>query len=293
MTSTSLPSAGESDERPRVAESAGDPRSRRSAPIGVFDSGLGGLTVVRALRTLLPNESLIYVGDTARVPYGPKSPETVRRFARQIADWLVAQDVKAIVIACNTATAHALDDLRAHLDLPVIGVIEPGARAAIAPSTAGSIGVIGTSGTVASGAYERAIHALAPSRVVHVHACPLFVPLVEEGWVDHPATRLIVREYLAPLRAAGVDTLVLGCTHYPLLTGAIASEMGPDVRLIDSAEETARETRRLLEGIDLLADPGGPSTLRVVASDAPERFLALGRRFLDESMSHVEHVPFA
>lgn len=293
MTSAPLPSTGPADDGPVTDAGTEDTRSRGRAPIGVFDSGLGGLTVVRALRTLLPDESLIYVGDTARVPYGPKSPETVRRFARQIADWLVSQQVKAIVIACNTATAHALDDLRAHLELPVIGVIEPGARAAVAASTAGSIGIIGTSGTVASGAYERAIHAVAPSRVVHVQACPLFVPLVEEGWVDHPATRLIVREYLAPLRAAGVETLVLGCTHYPLLTGAIASEMGSDVRLIDSAEETARETRRLLQAADLLADPGVRSTLRVVASDAPERFLALGRRFLDESMSHVEHVPFA
>lgn len=293
MTSAPLRSTGPSHEHPEVAASPDDARSRRRAPIGVFDSGLGGLTVVRALRTLLPDESLIYVGDTARVPYGPKSPETVRRFAQQIADWLVLQQVKAIVIACNTATAHALDDLRAHLDVPVIGVIEPGARAAVAPSTAGSIGVIGTSGTVASGAYERAIHAVAPSRVVHAHACPLFVPLVEEGWVDHPATRLIVREYLAPLRTAGVDTLVLGCTHYPLLAGAIASEMGPDVRLIDSAEETARETRALLQRMGLLADSDMPPTLRVIASDAPERFLALGRRFLDESMANVEHVPFA
>lgn len=269
------------------------PSGPHRAPIGVFDSGLGGLTVVRALRTLLPDESLIYVGDTARVPYGPKSPETVRRFSRQIADWLVAQHVKAIVIACNTATAHALDDLRTHVDVPVIGVIEPGARAAVASPTSGAIGVIGTAGTVASGAYERAIHAVVPARVVHMQACPLFVPLVEEGWVDHPATRLIVREYLAPLREAGVDTLVLGCTHYPLLSGAIAAEMGPAVRLIDSAEETAHETRRLLQHLHLLADPGARATLRVVASDAPERFLALGRRFLDESMAHVEHVPFA
>jgi glutamate racemase len=293
VTSAPLPANSRVDEGLVVAGSADDARSRRCAPIGVFDSGLGGLTVVRALRAMLPDESLIYVGDTARVPYGPKSPETVRRFARQIADWLVAQQVKAIVIACNTATAHALDDLRAHLNIPIIGVIEPGARAAVAPSSTGRIGVIGTAGTIASGAYERAIHAMAPSREVQVQACPLFVPLVEEGWVDHPATRLIVREYLAPLQAASVETLVLGCTHYPLLAGAIASEMGPNVRLIDSAEETARETQRLLQTEGLLADRGGGPTLRVCASDAPERFLALGRRFLDETMSHVEHVPFA
>ncbi len=264
-----------------------------NGPIGVFDSGIGGLTVVRALRSILPDESLIYVGDTARVPYGPKSPDTVRRYALQIADWLASQRVKAIVVACNTATAHALADLRAHLALPVIGVIDPGARAAVQATVGGPVGVIGTSGTIASGAYERAIHALAPPLVVQAQACPLFVSLVEEGWIDHPATRLIVREYLAPMSRAQVDTLVLGCTHYPLLADVIAQEMGPTVRLIDSAEETAIETRRMLTDLGLLSERGATPVVRFVASDAPDRFLALGRRFLGDAMADVEHVTFA
>ncbi len=273
---------------------AGDPLDhRRDAPIGVFDSGLGGLTVVRALRAMLPRESLVYVGDTARVPYGPKSPETVRRFALQIAEWLVAEGVKAIVVACNTATAHALADLQAVLTVPVIGVIEPGARAAVAATRTQRIGVIGTSGTIASGAYERAIHLQSPIATVHSRACALLVPCVEEGWISHPATRLIVHEYLAPFADAGIDTLVLGCTHYPLLDAVIADEVGPTVRLIDSAEETARETHHVLASRALLSAREAAPTLRVVASDAPDRFLALGRRFLGEAMADVEHVAFA
>jgi glutamate racemase len=263
-----------------------------AAPIGVFDSGLGGLTVARALLSRLPHESLLYVGDTARVPYGPKSPETVQRYAVQIADWLVGEGVKAIVIACNTATAHALEHLRATSPVPVIGVVEPGARAAVEIVPHGRIGVIGTAGTIASGAYERAIHALAPGADVIARACPLLVPLVEEGWLDHDATRLIVHEYLAPLRDASVETLVLGCTHYPLLTGVIAEEMGPGVRLIDSAAETAAETARALAANGLLAGPGYAPLHRFVASDAPERFLALGRRFLGGTVTDVEHVLF-
>ena len=263
------------------------------APIGVFDSGLGGLTVVRALRARMPDESLLYVGDTARVPYGPKSPETVRRYSTQIAGWLVDQGVKVIVVACNTATAHALSALQESMPVPVIGVVEPGARAAVATTRGGAIGVIGTLGTIASGAYERAIHALAPSVDVRVQACPLFVPLVEEGWIDHPATKLIAHEYLAPLRQTPIDTLVLGCTHYPLLAPLIASEMGPDVMLIDSADETAAETQRLLRAAGALAAAGATATHRFVASDAPDRFLALGRRFLDDAMTSVELVAFA
>ena len=264
-----------------------------SAPIGVFDSGLGGLTVVRALMARLPHESLVYVGDTARVPYGPKSPETVQRYAVQIADWLVGEGVKAIVIACNTATAHALEHLQATSPVPVIGVVEPGARAAVATVPHGRIGVIGTAGTIASGAYERAIHALSPDAEVLAQACPLLVPLVEEGWLDHEATRLVLHTYLAPLREASVETLVLGCTHYPLLSGAIADEMGPGVRLIDSAAETAAETARVLAAHGLLAGAGHTPTHRFVASDAPERFLALARRFLEGTVADVEHVLFA
>ena len=265
----------------------------RDAPIGVFDSGLGGLTVVHALLERLPAESLVYVGDTARIPYGPKSPDTVRRYAKQIAEFLVEQGVKAIVVACNTATAHALDVLRETVSVPVIGVIAPGARAAARSSRGGPVGVIGTAGTIASGAYERAIHAENSSIEVHAVACPLFVPLVEEGWVDHPATRLIAHEYLAPLRLAHVDTLVLGCTHYPLLAPTLQAEMGPDVRLIDSAAETAAATLQLLSERELLCALMHLPAHRFIASDAPERFLTLGRRFLGSTITNVEHIAFA
>lgn len=260
-------------------------------PIGVFDSGLGGLTVARALIDRLPGESLLYVGDTARVPYGPKSPETVRRYAEQIASWLVSEGVKAIVVACNTATAHALGYLQQSLTVPVIGVVDPGARAAVQATPRGSIGVIGTAGTIASGAYDRAIHALAPDVEVFGHACPLFVPLVEEGWVDHDVTRIVANEYLQPLRARAVSTVVLGCTHYPLLAPVIAATLGDDVRLIDSAEETAAETARTLSSAGLLTTLSIPRH-RWVASDAPERFHAMGRRFLHDTIDAVEHVPF-
>jgi glutamate racemase len=259
----------------------------RSAPIGVFDSGLGGLTVAHAIMRALPNESLVYFGDTARVPYGPKSPETVRRYSREIASYLLEQGVKAIVVACNTATAHALPALREELDVPVIGVVEPGARAAVAASRSGRIGVIATAGTIKSGAYVRAIHAESPGAVVTDLACPLFVPLVEEGWTNHDATRAIAEEYLAPFTHREVDTLVLGCTHYPLLKPLIGEIVGRSVRLIDSAEETAADTRRMLADQDIAA-ADGQGTYRFVASDDPQQFLTLGKRFFGDAIEHVE-----
>src|SRR4051812_38694958 len=202
----------------------------------------------------LPGESLVYFGDTARVPYGPKSPETVRRYSREIAEFLRDEGVKSIVIACNTATAHALSALRDEMDMPVIGVVEPGARAAVAATRGGHVGVIGTAGTIKSGAYERAIRALDPDITITVRACPLFVPLVEEGWTNHEATRLIAREYLEPMIAAKIDTLVLGCPHSPLIKPLLCDVLGPEVRLIDSAEETAAETARTLADAALTAD---------------------------------------
>lgn len=261
-----------------------------SAPIGIFDSGLGGLTVARAIFERLPHESTVYFGDTARVPYGPKSPETVQRYSLEILHWLLAQGVKAVVIACNTSTAHALAALREASPVPVVGVIEPGARAAIAGSR-GKVGVIGTAGTIASGAYRRAIEARAPSLEVIQQACPLFVPLVEEGWFDHPAARLIAAEYLRPLRDAGVDALVLGCTHYPLLKPLLQAEMGPDVRLIDSGEETARALEEILARQSLSAMPGAGSTHRFVVSDDEARFRSVGQRFIGERLSGAEVVP--
>jgi len=224
------------------------------------------------------------------VPYGPKSPDTVRRYAREISAWLRGEGVKAIVVACNTATAHALPILQAESDVPVVGVIEPGARAAINAAHADGIGVIATAGTITSGAYTRAIHALAPNATVVPQACPLFVPLVEEGWVDRPATRLIAQEYLAPIIAAGVRAVVLGCTHYPLLRPVLAEILGRDVTLIDSAEATAEETARVLEQGGLIATRTASPTHRFVASDAPAQFLRIGQRFLGSAIERVETV---
>jgi len=263
------------------------------APIGIFDSGIGGLTVARAIYERLPREDTIYFGDTARVPYGPKSPETVRRYSLEILNWLVGQGVKAVVIACNTSTAHALDTLRAASPVPVVGVIEPGARAAVKASRGGPIGVIGTVGTIASDAYKRAIHALAPTAQVEQHACPLFVPLVEEGWFDHTATELIAAEYLAPLKQAGVDTLVLGCTHYPLLKPLLQRTMGAKVTLIDSAQETAAELARVLAVKGIGAADGKPSVHRFVVSDDESRFRQVGARFIGERLGRAEVVPMA
>jgi glutamate racemase len=259
-----------------------------AAPIGIFDSGIGGLTVAHAVIHQLPHESVTYFGDTARVPYGPKSPETVRRYSHEISSYLVDQGVKTMVVACNTATAHALPSLRDSLTLPVIGVIEPGARAAVRATRNGHVGIIGTVGTVKSGAYERALRALEPALRITARACPLFVPLVEEGWLDHEATRLVAEEYLAPLLSEHVDTLVLGCTHYPLLKQVIADALGDDVRLIDSAEETARETARVLEEQRLTANAAAEPTHRFIASDDPLMFLQLGQRFLGDAIESVE-----
>jgi len=256
-------------------------------PVGVFDSGIGGLTVAHEIMRQLPNESIVYFGDTARVPYGPKSPDTVCRYSREIGAFLRDQDVKAIVIACNTATAHALPILRDELPIPVIGVVEPGARAAVRASGGGHIGVIGTTGTVRSGAYERAIRALEPDAVITVRACPLFVPLVEEGWMDHPVTRQIAQEYLEPLVREKVTALVLGCTHYPLLKPLLCRILGPGVALIDSAAETAAEIGRVLREHNLQSQDSAPAH-RFVASDDPLQFLQLGQRFLGNAIEGVE-----
>lgn len=260
-----------------------------SAPLGVFDSGIGGLTVARALFERLPRESVIYFGDTARVPYGPKSPDTVRRYSSEILAFLLKRGVKAVVVACNTSTAHALSTLQQQSPVPVVGVIEPGARAAVAATRTGTIGVIGTAGTIASGAYERAIKALRPDARVHSRPCPLFVPLVEEGWFEHPAGELIAREYLEPLQRAKVDVLVLGCTHYPLLKSLLARVMGPEVKLVDSAEETATVVGRELERLSLLAN-GGSHDHRFVVSDDEAHFRKVGALFLGERLKQVEVV---
>ncbi len=261
------------------------------APLGVFDSGIGGLTVARALFEQLPHESVIYFGDTARVPYGPKSPDTVRRYAAEILAYLVARDVKALVVACNTISAHALDYLKARSPVPLVGVIEPGARAAVETTRSGKIGVIGTAGTIASGAYERAIKALRPDALICAQACPLFVPLVEEGWFDHPATELIARQYLEPLERAGVDVLVLGCTHYPLLKPLLARVLGPAVVLVDSAEQTAKAVAQEIAAHGLATSAERAPIHRFVVSDDEPHFRRVGARFLGEKLQIVEVAP--
>ena len=274
---------------PAAHAAAADPGAA-GAPIGVFDSGVGGLTVLRAIHAHLPGESTIYLGDTARVPYGPKSPETVRRYAREAADFLLGRGVKALVIACNTATAHAFDALSQGLEIPVIGVVEPGAREAAAASATGVIGVIGTRGTVASGSYERAILAARPAATVRSAACPLFVALAEEGWVSGDVPELTARRYLDPLLEAGIDTLVLGCTHYPLLRGLLAEVAGAGVRLVDSAEATARETARVLETRRLEASTGGSRAREYFVTDDTRLFGELARLFLGAPVTRVESV---
>lgn len=258
------------------------------APIGVFDSGMGGLTVVREMIRQLPHESIIYFGDTARVPYGPKSPDTVLRYSREITSYLKGEGVKALVVACNTATAHALPALRQEFNMPIVGVIEPGARAAVAATRTKRVGVIGTAGTIKSRAYEKEIRKLLPDAQVTAQACALFVPLVEEGWTDSEPTRAIARNYLAPLLSAEVDTLVLGCTHYPLMKTVIGNVVGREVRLIDSAYETARETAEILRDNGLENTATDEARYRFIASDAPDTFLGLAERFLGSPIDRVE-----
>ena len=245
---------------------------------------------MREMMRQLPNESIIYFGDTARVPYGPKSPDTVLRYSREITSYLMGQGVKALVVACNTATAHALPALREEFELPVVGVIEPGARAVAAATKTRRVGVIGTAGTIKSHAYEKEIRKLLPDAQIIAQACALFVPLVEEGWVDTEPTRAIARNYLAPLVSAEVDTVVLGCTHYPLMKTVIGNVVGREVRLIDSAEETARETGQVLRVNRLENTTPDQAKYRFIASDAPDTFLGLGERFLGSAIDRVEAV---
>lgn len=259
------------------------------AAIAVFDSGIGGLTVFKELARRLPREHLLYLGDTARLPYGSKSPETVTSFAVEIADFFADRGVKLMVVACNTMSAVALETLRARYDVPVVGVIAPGAQAAVGASARGRIGVIGTEATIASGAYEREIRALAPRSEIFARACPLFVPLAEEGWLDNDVARRTVALYLASLKKSGIDALILGCTHYPLLRPAIADYVGPSVRIVDSAEETAGEVRRLLRENGLLR-PRGHGAASFFVTDAVQRFLQVGERFYGASVASAVRV---
>lgn len=263
-----------------------------AAAIGIFDSGIGGLTVFSRIAKRMPNEHVVYLGDTARLPYGTKSAETVIRYSRACARVLLERHIKVLVVACNTASAFGLEALAEELPIPVVGVIKPGATAAVARSRSGHIGVIGTAGTIASGAYPRAIAALSPGSTVHGAACPLFVPLAEEGWTEGEVPVAVARRYITPLLTHGVDTLVLGCTHYPLLAGVIQEAAGSGVSLVDSAEETARAVAELLDTQGLRNPESASGTHRFLVSDAPESVIRVGERFLGRSLGAVEWVDF-
>lgn len=258
-------------------------------PIAVFDSGVGGLTVLRALRRRLPSESLIYLGDTARLPYGTKSVESIVRYALRATDHLVGLGVKMLVVACNTASAVSLDPIRDRFaPLPVVGVVEPGASAAVAASRNGHHLVLATESTVKRHAYAKAIRALSPQATVDETACSMFVALAEEGWTEGPIPESIARRYLAPLvrddDPGAPDTVVLGCTHFPLLEPAIRAALGPGPTIVDSATTTAESVARVLTSTDMLTSRSTRGTLTFLATDGPERFAAVGQRFLGEAI---------
>jgi glutamate racemase len=263
------------------------PESQQAA-LGVFDSGVGGLTVVRALRELLPNESIIYLGDTARVPYGSKSPDTIRRFSVEDTQFLVGHGVKAVIVACNTATAHALPLLQATFRVPIIGVLEAGVEATLADPQCERVGIIGTAGTIRSSAYQYALAMRKPGLQIHAAATPLLVPFVEEGWTDHSALKLVLKEYLNPLLAKGMDTLVLGCTHYPLLIPVLQKMLGKKVRLVDSASTCAAHTKRVLEDQNLLRTARSKPTLEIFLTDLSEQAEAMAKRFLGTDFGKVK-----
>ncbi len=258
--------------------------------IGVFDSGIGGLTVVRSLMERLPFENIIYFGDTARVPYGIKSVETINRYAAQITEFLIKKDVKLLIVACNTMAAVAYQTIVDLSPVPVLEVIDASARIAIQHTKTTSIGVIGTPATINSNAYARSIHLLDKEAKVFSQACPLFVPLVEEGWFDHPATKLVAQEYLKPVIAEQIDTLVLGCTHYPLLKPLLQDILGKGVKLIDSAEAMADITADLINTQNMGNQNCSPPDYTFYVSDLPYRFQTIGERFLGRTLGRVELV---
>ena len=259
-----------------------------SRPIGVFDSGIGGLTVVAALRNLLPSEDIVYIGDTARVPYGGKSQATIERYSTELAGLLLAERAKCIVVACNTASALAVPRLQEDFRVPITGVIEPGAQAAVKATRKGKIGVIGTRATVNSRAYERAIAEIDEDVEVQAEACPLFVPLIEEGWLNDPVTDSVIARYLEKLMRFGADTLVLGCTHYPLLREAIQRFVGPDVVLVDSAQNTALAVQKLLKQQKLKVAKKSIGRLKVALTDQSTGFLRVAEEALRLQVGDVQ-----
>lgn len=259
-------------------------------PIGVFDSGIGGLTVVKALVEELPSESIVYFGDTARVPYGTKSKSTIVKFSLENIEFLLRFGVKCIVIACNTSSSWALPTLRKYFKVPIIGVIRPGALAAVRATRTRRVGVIGTTATINSGAYESAIQRIDPRIKVFSHSCPLFVPLVEEGWLNGSVCLEIAERYLHPLTREKIDTLILGCTHYPLLSSTIRKVLGPEVTLVDSAQQTVAEVRGVLMGSDALSNGRARPRYRFFVTDEPSHFNRIGHRFLGQVIGSVERV---
>ena len=270
--------AGETGSSARALGAARAAIDNRARPIGVFDSGIGGLTVLRALVDLLPHEDFIYLGDTARLPYGTKSREVIVQYSRENTGFLLARGIKMLVVACNTASAVALDEVSRETVVPVVGVIEPGARAALRATRAGKIGVIGTEATIASGAYTRALQQLRPGVEIYTRPCPMLVPLVEEGWTEGDIAERTVAHYLESLKRSGIDTLLLGCTHYPMLSATFARVLGPRVRLVDSATATAAAVRRLLDRLDL-ERRGARGAQSFFVTETPDRFIRVGRRF--------------
>jgi len=259
-----------------------------TSPIGIFDSGIGGLTVLKEIYEKLPHENTIYLGDTARVPYGIRSAETVTRYSFENSRFLSAKQIKILVIACNTASSISLDAVRESFSVPVVGVIEPGAKAAVAATRNKKVGVIGTEATVNSNSYTRAIQGIDSSIDVFSIPCPLFVPIVEEGWTEGQITEMVAERYLSAIREKGIDTLVLGCTHYPLLKPVLSKIMGNGVRLIDSAIETAREIRDKLVSLSLLNSSSELVTHEFYVTDSPQKFLSVGERFLGRKIEHIE-----
>ncbi len=264
--------------------------NRAEAPIGVFDSGVGGLTVVRELFRLLPNEGVVYLGDTARVPYGIRSPETVRRYASEGVGFLLSKGIKLLVVACNTVSSVGLEHIARHMPVPLVDVLYPGARAAVRSTKNKKVGVIGTAATIRSSSYERAIRAIDGSVEVQGRPCPLFVPLVEEGWLDGDVPGLAASRYLGGMKSGGIDTLVLGCTHYPLLKPVISEFMGPGVVLIDSAAETAREVGEQLRREGIESASAGAPLREFYVTDGPEGFRAVGERFLGRFIGNISKV---
>lgn len=259
-------------------------------PIGIFDSGIGGLTVLKEIIHELPHESTVYLGDTARVPYGIRSPETVIRYSYENTQFLFSKDIKLLVVACNTASSISIEAIKEKTSIPVIGVLEPGARAAVSATKNKRVGIIGTEATINSSAYTKAIQRIADGIETYTQACPLFVPLVEEGWTDGPITKAIAEKYLQGLLEKGIDTIVLGCTHYPLLKHVIADVMGEHVTLIDSAVETSYVVKKILQEKELLREQKKAPERKYFVTDSPDRFLEVGERFLGQNMTHIEKI---